>query len=460
MSEWETRLQNLANAPDWTLPNLPQVGEALDALTTLLNRVASDTGLTGDTDREAIAQMEAAKQDIGDLIEVVKTTLPAAISIANTRREEAQRHLAALGSGSLSAEDQQTIRNVAAGTTIFFPGFSIIAGEGAIAAANWYLGSQREAQAKTAVEAVSNALNEDQRAFPDLPPMANVYGSIPNIPPHLQDTNIDPGGPQTPSFQKYPDYNVPVGVPPGQGGVIMPDPDGGGPRFVPNDPDSGENGGPGGTGRPPIYNGLPLPGPGVIVHPDGPTDGIGTYPGGGQSPWAPVGPGGAGGPGGSGGLGGVGIGGSGSGGLSSGFMAGAGGAAALGGLGKAAAAGGLGRLGGMAGVGGGGGAGIAGRGGAGGLGGGLTANAGGGAGGGLLGKGGVGAGGAAGAAAEAGGSRGATGMMGGGGAGAGAGGGGRSDKKGRGLGGPIAPSIEDDAEFGPRSEGAGAGGRD
>ena len=46
------------------------------------------------------------------------------------------------------------------------------------------------------------------------------------------------------------------------------------------------------------------------------------------------------------------------------------------------------------------------------------------------------------------------------GAGAGAGGGGRSDKKGRGLGGPIAPSIEDDAEFGPRSEGAGAGGRD
>ncbi len=51
MSEWETRLQNLANAPDWTLPNLPQVGEALDALTTLLNRVASDTGLTGDTDR-------------------------------------------------------------------------------------------------------------------------------------------------------------------------------------------------------------------------------------------------------------------------------------------------------------------------------------------------------------------------------------------------------------------------
>ncbi len=457
MSEWEQRLQNLANAPDWSLPSLPQVGEALEALTTLLNRVASETGFAGETERNAIAQMEAAKKDIGDLIDVVKTTLPAAISVANTRREEAQRYLAALDSGSLSADAQQTIRNAAAGATIIFPGFSVIAGEGAIAAANWFLGSQREAQARTAVEAVSNALNADQQAFPPLPAMENVYGSIPNIPPDLQNTNIDPGGPQTPSFQKYPDYNTPIGVPPGQGGVIMPDTEGAGPRFVPDDPNGS---GPEGTARPPIYNALPAPG--VIVHPDGPVgNGIGTYPGGGQSPWAPVGPGGSGGSGGSGGMG--------SGGLSSGFVAGAGGAAALGGLGKAAAAGGLGGLRGAGGLGGAGlaarggagglggaGGGLLGKGGAGGLGGGLTANAGGG----LLGKGGAGgAGVGAGAAGEAaGGSRGATGMMGGG--GAGAGGGGRSDKKGRGLGGPIAPSIEDDAEFGPRSEGAGAGGRD
>jgi hypothetical protein len=52
------------------------------------------------------------------------------------------------------------------------------------------------------------------------------------------------------------------------------------------------------------------------------------------------------------------------------------------------------------------------------------------------------------------------GMAGGGAGGAGGAGGGRSEKKGRGLGGPIAPKLEDDAEFGPRSEGAGAGGRD
>ncbi|WDG18498.1 hypothetical protein [Microbacterium sp. Clip185] len=446
MSEWEQRLRNLAEGPAWEMPNLSAVGPALTSLTTLMNRVASETGFTGETEREAIDQMQKAKADIEDLRRYVEQDLPTAINAANARREEAQRHLEALDSGSLSADAQQTIRNAAAGATIVFPGFSVIAGEGAIAAANWFLGSQREAQAKSAVEAVSNALDQDSGAFPELPPMENVYGSIPNIPDELRDTNIDTGGPSKPSFQNYPDYNTPIGVPPGQGGVIMPGPDGGDPRFVPNDPDGS---GPNGTARPPIYNALPAPG--VIVHPDGPVDGgVGNYPGGGLGTM----PGG-----GSGGLGGSGSGGMGSGGLSSGFMAGAGGAAALGGLGKAAAAGGLGGLRGAGGLGG---AGLAARGGAGGLGGGLTANAGGGAGGGLLGKGGAGGVGAgAGAAGEAaGGSRGATGMMGGGGAGAGAGGGGRSDKKGRGLGGPIAPSIEDDAEFGPRSEGAGAGGRD
>jgi hypothetical protein len=49
-------------------------------------------------------------------------------------------------------------------------------------------------------------------------------------------------------------------------------------------------------------------------------------------------------------------------------------------------------------------------------------------------------------------------MMGGGAGAPGAGG--RSEQKGRGLGGPIAPKIEDDEEFGPRSENAGSGGRD
>jgi hypothetical protein len=50
-------------------------------------------------------------------------------------------------------------------------------------------------------------------------------------------------------------------------------------------------------------------------------------------------------------------------------------------------------------------------------------------------------------------------MMGAGGAGQGAGRD-RDRQEGRGLGGPIAPHLEDDEERGPRSESAGAGGRD
>lgn len=36
----------------------------------------------------------------------------------------------------------------------------------------------------------------------------------------------------------------------------------------------------------------------------------------------------------------------------------------------------------------------------------------------------------------------------------------RDRQEGRGLGGPIAPKLEDDEERGPRSAAAGAGGRD
>lgn len=452
MSEWEQRLRNLAEGPIWQMPNLEQTGRALSALTTLMDRVASETGFTGEAERAAVEQMQEAKSDINDLIAYVQSGLPAAVDAANSRREEAQRRLAALGAGSLSSEQQQTVRNAAAGATIFFGGFSIIAGEGAIAAANWFMGSQREDQAKAAVEDVSNMLDADSQSFPDVPQMAKVYGSIPNIPEDIDDRNWDVGGkPSTPSFQKYPDYDVPSSIGgPGAGGVTPPQIEG----FPPYQPPGIDGPGNGGGIVVPSLPGIVPGGPGtIIVNPDGPISGgtggggIGTMPGIGTI---------GGGTGGGGGLGG-GLGG----GVSPGLIAG-GGAAALG-LGKAAAAGGLGRLGGAGGIGGAGGAGGLGAGRAGGLaGGGLTANAGGGAAGGLLGKGGgLGAGAGAAAAGEAGGARGGgMGMAGGGAGGAGGAGGGRSEKKGRGLGGPMAPKLEDDAEFGPRSEGAGAGGRD
>ncbi|WP_159501990.1 hypothetical protein [Microbacterium sp. 18062] len=497
MSEWEQRLRNLAEGTEWKLPALGQVKTSLEQLRALMNQVSSDTGLTGQTDTAAVDDIQSAKNQVQSLIDYLEHDLPDAITVANDRRAEAQQQLAGLGAGGLSADQERVIRTAAVGSTVFLGGFSIIAGEGAIAGANWFMGSQRENQAKQAVETLSTRLDDDGSNLPG-PPSLDLSLDIPTPQPGGDDDGSDfptGGRPSGPSFQQYPDFNVdPREVPP-QEELVGFEPDT--PRqppevwrppiTSPNDP-------------PPIV--FPTPdGPVTIIPtPDGPITGIDRVPGIGTIP-------GGGGGGGGGGLGG--IGGGGGGGLTSGLVAGGGGAAALGGLGRAAGGGGVGGLGriGGAGVG----AGGAGRTGglAGGLGGagrtgGLAGGVGGGgsvaggagrtagagrtgglAGGGVGGQGGTKGGGGRGGSslkANAGGAagRGVSGTRGGTGAGgagaangAGARGGGtaagggaprgagdRSEKKGRGLGGPIAPKLDDDAEFGPRSEAAGSGGRD
>ncbi|MDF2555817.1 MAG: hypothetical protein K0R60_1712, partial [Microbacterium sp.] len=372
MTDWEQRLRNLAEGPKWELPALEQVRTSLEQLRTLIDRVASETGFTGQTDVAAADDLESAKSDVQALIQYLESDLPNAVETANGRREEAQAALASLGAGGLSPEQTQTIRTAAAGATVVFGGFSVVAGEGAIAAANWFMGSQREEEAQKAVKVISDSLDDDGRALPKPPPM-KLSGDVPGDqtqPPTPGPQVTNPGGGRGPSYEQYPDFDVPAGPT----GGVMPDYQGG---VIETDI------GPNGTPTPPVF---PNPQTPVFVTPecpiyitptpDGPilsgTPGVGTLPGGGGG----FGTGGSG----SGGLGG--------GGLSSGLIAGAGGAAALGGLGRAAASGGLGRLGGGAGgLGGrlgGGAGGLGGAGGAGGLGGrggglsgGLTANAGG-----------------------------------------------------------------------------------
>ncbi|MEV7694882.1 hypothetical protein AB0N73_16270 [Microbacterium sp. NPDC089189] len=450
MSDFENRLRTLAEGEAWRVPSLGNVTIALNQLRALMDRISTETGLTGQTDAAAAAELQEAKGQVQSLIDYLETDLPDAITAANEVRQEAQARLESLGAGSLNSEQQQLIRSAAAGTTVFLGPFSIVAGEGAIAGANWFMGSQREGQAETAYNEVTQQMNTASRNIPEPPPLA-LSQDVPPPPPAQPDPIRGPiggpvgGGPG--GGQGVPTFPGGSGNPGGGSGTgigsIPPYPDVPGtqpPIVMPFPPP---------TGQDPIID-IPPPGT-IILNPDGPTDGgVPTLPGG---PGVGTLPGG--------GSGGIGSGGGGlGGGMTSGLVAGGAGAA-LGGLGKAAAGGGLGRLGGAGGLGGLGGAGGAGGAGglrAGGLGGGLTANAGGGAAGGLLGKGGTGGVGV-GAAGEAGGSRGPAGMMGGGG-GAPAGGGGRNEKKGRGLGGPVAPKLEDDADFGPRSENAGSGGRD
>ncbi len=451
MSEWENRLRNLAHGGEsWDLPAQEELDAALESLRPVLRRAATDHGLTGESGIAASESLSEAAKEAARLKNYL-VQVKSYVARANELRRDAATRLQELGSGGLTPEQEALVRGAATGATIPLGPISIIAGEGAVQAANWFFGNRRESQAQKAVEEISDRLDGLTAPEPLEPPPPVGPGGTAYDGPEYQPVPVPPPGNR--SFENYPNFNVnPMDQgSPGSGGagaVIVPVP-GQPPVLVPQPPGTT-------TPTPPVFPTPTTPTTPTVptppdLTPDGPISG--GVPGPGTQVPSP------------GGLGG------GTGGLTSGLIAGAGGAAALGGLGRAAAAGGLGRLGGLGGLGGlagaGGAGGVGGAGGAGGLGraggmaGGLTANAGGagaGTGGGMLGARGGGATGAVGAGADGGVGRGGTAMMGGGGAPAGAGG--RSEKRGRGLGGPIAPKIEDDEDFGPRSENAGAGGRD
>lgn len=160
MSNWERALRNIAEGARWELPALGQVKMSLEQLSTLMTRVASDTGFTGDTDTAAVSGLDEARSSVQDMITYLDN-LPDIVEVANGRRDEAQQMLSQLDSGGLSPEQTTAIRAAAAGTTVVLGPFSVVAGEGAIAAANWFMGDQREKQAQKAVEEMSNRLDQD-----------------------------------------------------------------------------------------------------------------------------------------------------------------------------------------------------------------------------------------------------------------------------------------------------------
>jgi hypothetical protein len=437
---WEQRLKNLAEGgTDWDVPAREDLVKKLGQLRSVLDKAASEPGITGESGTKATDTFSEAGKNVQKLADYLDEEVSKRVSDANLERERARGYLAQLSGGKLSPTQEAMVRGAAIGSTIVLGPISVLAGEGAVSLINGFLGNRREDDAKKYVEAVSNNLDsigvEPAPTFPWTPGDQSFPAPAPNSP-------FGTGAPGTnaPSFQQYPDFDVdPKGPDIRDPGVEILDPDVDepvGPVIeIPIDPVDPVD---------PIE--IPTGPETNVPTPDGPVgSGVTTLPG----------------PGGGHTIGGVP--GSGS----------AGGGSGLG-LGLAAgAAGGLARAT-KIGAGGIGGAGAARPGGG--------VKAGGGRGGGLLGKSGA----AGGVGAPAGGSRGAAGgtrgggMMGGGGAPggaasggrggagarggmAGAAGGGRGDKKkepGRGLGGPIAPNIEDDEDFGPRSENAGAGGRD
>lgn len=437
---WETRLHKLASAQaDVSLPNAGRLISKLDALNRITTTAKDDVGLDGQTGQAATTALGSVASK-ADAIAQQVTTIQNKVDSANTsRRNLANDELDKLDKdapGSLSGKQADILQAAVTGATFFLGPLSIVAGPGAVAAVNSFLAANRESTARESVQKISDAMDAYDVSVDSVPaPKDGTHeGSrTPATPTDGTSGGTPSGGPRGGglpggSFGTYPNAHIePLGQIDTGGYISLPGGTGGG------------HTGSGGTGI--------TPGTGIdgSITPDGPIDGGTTSPG-----W---------------GSGGSGLGsGSGSGGLGStpGLAAGAGGAIALGGAKLIAAKGGsmlgtglnakVGSLGAGAKLGGLNAAAESAAARSGSLAGAGRAGAGG-----LLGSGsGSGAAGAAGEAGAARGGAGGAGMMGG------AGGvGGRSDEKrqGRGLGGPIAPKIDEDQERGPRSAAAGPGGR-
>lgn len=453
---YEQGLINIAEggAP-FDIPIVSNLVAKLVDLRDVVDAAAQQPGIDGESADTASERFQAARETITVQISYLENALQSALRSANGIRDDARERLANLPSGQLSPGQEAVVRTAAAGTTLIFGPLALLAGEGAVQGFNGQLSQQREAQAKRDFETVSSSL---QGLNPPSPPSATFAeeGSTGRFAKTEEGTAVPAGGSSSGgrphagggSTNDSP-ASVPRGYDPAQPVPTTPTPE----HLIPS-PDTPR--GPGiDLGQVPPHYTPPTP--------DGSISGIGTLPG------HISGPGSIGGsfPGGGISGGGAGLGS----GLSAGLIAGGGGAAALSRLssGRGASTAAAGRP--ISGSGG-----LLGKSGASATGAGLSARSGTGS---LVGgaTGGTGTSGT-GANAAAAGSRGAGtsastggagGTAGGGTAGAagsrGAGGmgsGSRSDRRDerRGLGGPIAPRLEDDDETAPRSENAAAGSRD
>ena len=422
--QWEEQLKQLADrANDWRFDGADDLKRRLDALLPVIQAAQQQHGLTGDAGDAATASLTAS-QDALTKLATAAADAGAAVQQANAARQFAQTAYRNLPDGELSAKDAATVSAAAQGSTIFMGPISLIAGPAAVGLANMWLGNRRESAAQDAVNKAAAAIEAAKKATATADDTGR--GGITEQDPTTDGSTTDGGSTALPSH-----------------GIVDP-------GLTDHTAASGD-----GTWKGSSLAGLqPVTAPG--------STGTSTIPTGpGVTSDGPIGSGTTQFPG---------IGGAGGSGAGGGLLGGVGGAGLAGGVGAAAALGaqrllangGLGALGGGGGIGGGAGAGagrLGGTGGAGRLGGAATADSAGG--GGLLGA--TKGTGARGAALAADGPEGAArggvsggGAMAGGGAGAA---GGREKKGGRGLGGPIAPKLEEDADAVQRSEAAGPGGR-
>ena len=426
MGTYEEKVRRVVDAKPFDMPAISDLRGSLDAMISVIPSALQPDGWKG-------ATADAAKSTADSLVEcfrqvnTVLTAVETTIVGANAASAKAAAALESLPGVSV---DPRIIAAAKDATHFNFMGVEIKV-DGAVDTIAGILTQERE---KKAAE-IDRQLEKDLSAqSQDLGQARDALRQIDgfDIPPVSDDPTPTPEGsnpPPSPRSPRGPSYPTPD-----TGGGLYGTGGGGGDDFgVLPDETGGAYHPPTGPRHPIIISDPTFPVGPPPTSPTGPTP-DGTL-GDGNLPDTGTGPGGSGSTGGGGG-GGL------NGGLGSGLVGGGAGAAAL----AAAKLGGgsAGGLGGGRGLGLGGGAGAGGR-----LGGG----------GGLLG--GSGSAGSAGGAGTAGattgaaaGGRGAPGMMGGG-----AGGGSEDREKRSGLGGPLAPKLDDEDEKAPRSTGASAGGR-
>lgn len=471
----EAELNRIRSLEDWRIPRAASLRTALTSLDRALSAVIDSTGWDGETAQEARKSLSTLQQNFR-MIDTLVGQLTDTIEIANNyRRNAAAAELP-------SAQVDPFWANAAKiGSVVVHPVLGPIAADKALDVIGGFLGNQREEQAAKVVDGIKRGLAPSAESMKaSAATLASfdprVAMATPPDKPVPPGTEIDapeitypgggsspggsvPGGGGQPSIPTFPTH--PGGG--GGGGTVGLNPGGWDPTYPdgwdPTDPDGWDPNDPGGVDG---------------TDPDGSDSGGDDpsvdFPGGGVLPGGPGGTGGGGYPGGSGGSGSL-PGGSlpgafvpGGGGGLGGVIGGGAGAAAIAASSKIASAGAMGGIGGSAsgaGVKGGGGLlGNSASGGARGAGTGGIARGGVGGVGGVGGMGGAGgagsgyAGSAGGGASGAAGGRPGMGMM-------GAGGADEDDKPKRsGLGGPIAPKLEDEEERGPRAKSAQAGSRD
>lgn len=167
---YEQALTNLADAGDpFSVPASANLVEKLATLRKVVAAAADRPGIEGDAADAAEKMFRVGAKTIGEQMAYLEGTLTDALNLANGLRRAAQEKLAALPDGALSSGQEFAVRGAAVGTTLFLGPISLLAGEGAVRAFNGLLAQRREAQAQADFTTISQTMNTMAPPAPPAP---------------------------------------------------------------------------------------------------------------------------------------------------------------------------------------------------------------------------------------------------------------------------------------------------